>query len=224
MRAILTIACASVAFAAGAQAQDALRLCRQIKDDAERLKCYDGLNASSSSATGAQAGSRQGAGAAWQVSDEKSPLDDSPLVSAALPSGDGKAHLLMRCKDRKTEVAVSIRGFIKCGTDIRVIYRVDQDQATETPWKPHSSCYLALAPSPIPFIRALADEGKVYFRMFDHHGAPHEALFNLGKVSEVRSRLAEACDWDGPPKATGNPVPKASTPAGTPSPSKALPK
>jgi hypothetical protein len=224
MRAILTIACASVVFAAGAHAQDALKLCRQIKDDAERLKCYDGLDTSSSNATGTQAESQQGAGAAWVVNDERSPLDDSPLVSAALPSSDGKAHLLMRCKDRKTEVAVSIRQFIKCGTDIRVIYRVDQGQATETPWKPHSSCYLAVAPSPIPFIRALADQGKVYVRMFDHHGAPHDALFNLGKISEVRSRLAEACDWEGASKATGNPVPKAPTPAVSPSPPKAPPK
>jgi Type VI secretion system VasI, EvfG, VC_A0118 len=224
MRAILTIACASVVFAAGAQAQEALKLCRQIKDDAERLKCYDGLDTSSSNATGRPAESQQGAGAAWVVNDEKSPLDDSPLVSAALPSSDGKAHLLMRCKDRKTEVAVTIRGFIKCGTDIRVIYRVDQGQATETPWTPHSSCYLAVAPSPIPFIRALADQGKVYFRMFDHHGAAHDALFNLDKISEVRSRLAEACDWDGAPKATGNPVPKAPTPAVSASPPKVPPK
>src|SRR4029450_12079541 len=197
MRAILTIACARSVFAARAQAQDTFKSCRQIKDDGERLKCYDGLDTSSANAAGRPAESKPGAGTAWGVNDEKSPLDDSPLVSAALPSSDGKAHLLMRCKDRKTELAVSIRGFIKCGTDIRVIYRVDQGQAVETPWHPHSSCYLALAPSPIPFIRSLTDDGKVYVRMFDHHDAPHEALFNLGKVSAVRSRLAEACDLDG---------------------------
>jgi hypothetical protein len=216
MRAILTIACASVAFAAGAQAQDALKSCRQIKDDGERLKCYDGLDTSSSNAPGRPAESKPGAGAAWVVNDEKSPLDDSPLVSAALPSSDGKAHLLMRCKDRKTELAVSIRGFIKCGTDVRVIYRVDQSQATETPWKSHSSCYLAVAPSAIPLIRSLADDGKVYVRMFDHHGAPHDALFNLGKVSGIRSRLVEACDWDGAAKATENPAPKPPAPAASP--------
>ncbi len=224
MRAILTIACASVVFAAGAQAQEALKPCHQIKDDSERLKCYDGLDTSSSNATGKQAESKERADGAWEVRDEKSPLDDSPLVSASLRSSDGKASLLMRCKDRKTEVAVTKWGFIKCGTDVRVIYRVDQDQATDTPWNSHSSCVLAIAPSPIPFIRALTDQGKVYFRIFDHHGAPYDALFNLGKISEVRSRLAEACDWDGAPKATGNPVPKAATPAVSPSPPKAPPK
>ena len=73
-------------------------------------------------------------------------------------------------------------------------------------------------PSPIPFIRALADDGKIYVRMFDHHGTPHDALFNLGKVSEVRSRLAQACDWDGAANATSDPAPKAAAPAASPSP------
>jgi hypothetical protein len=221
MRAILTIVCASVVFAAGAQAQDALKSCRQIKDDGRRLKCYDGLDTSSANATARPADSKPGA---WVVNDEKSPLDDSPLVSAALPSSDGKAHLLMRCKDRKTELAVSIRGFIKCGTDIPVTYRIDQAQPTEAPWHAHSSCYLAVAPSPIPLIRAFADQGKVYFRMFDHHNAAYDALFNLGKVSEIRSRLAEACDWEGAAKATENPASKPPAPAASPSAPKAAPK
>ena len=232
MRAIFIIACVGLTFAAGAQAQDAVKACRQLKDDAERLKCYDRLDTSASNAPRGQRESkaeaetgwvvndekspldarpgeiRPGGEPAWIVSDEKSPLDDSPLVSAALPSGDGKSHLLMRCKDRKTEVAVSIRGFIKCGSDVRVTYRIDQAQATEAPWNAHSSCYLALAPSPIPFIQSLTDDGKVYVRMFDHHGAAYDALFNLGKVSKIRSRLAEACDWDGASKATEKPAPQ----------------
>jgi hypothetical protein len=204
------VACAVIAFTAGAQvqaqvqaqtpAQEPLRVCRQIKDDAVRLKCYDGLAPAPS-----QAESQPGANAAWEVSEEKSPLDDTPLVSAMLRSSDGKAQLLMRCKERKTEVAVLIRGFIKCGTDVRVVYRVDQGQSVDGPWNPSKSCYLAIAPSPIPLIRALADQSKVYFRLYDHHGAPNDAQFNLGKVSDVRSRLAKACEWD---EATGNPLPK----------------
>jgi hypothetical protein len=208
MRAILTIACI-VVFGAGAHAQGALRLCRLIKDDAERLKCYDGLDASSSTAAGRAAESKQAGDTAWEVRDEKSPLDDSPLVLAQLPSTDGKAYLMLRCKDGKTEVAVNKWGFIKCGGDIRVIYRIDQGQAVDTPWNSHSSCYVALAPSPISFIRALADQGKVYFRMWDHHDTPHDALFNLGNISAIRSRLAEACNWDGASNATSHPVPNA---------------
>jgi hypothetical protein len=224
MRATLIIACAGLLLAAGAHAQEALKLCRQIKDDGERLKCYDGIDVSASNPAGRPADSKQ-AGAPWLITDEKSPLDDSPLVSAALTSSDGRSHLLMRCKDRKTEAAISIRGFIKCGPDVRVVYRVDQSEATEIPWTAHSTCYLALAPSPIPFIRSLTDDGKIYVRMFDHHGAPHEALFNLGKVSEVRSRLAQACNWDGAANTGSDPAAKAPVPAPAAAPSpKARPK
>lgn len=224
MRATLIIACAGLLLAAGAHAQEALKLCRQVKDDGERLKCYDGIDVSASNPAGPPAEAKP-AGAPWLITDEKSPLDDSPLVSAALTSSDGRSHLLMRCKDRKTEVAISIRGFIKCGPDVRVVYRVDQSEATEIPWNAHSTCYLALAPSPIPFIRSLTDDGKIYVRMFDHHGAPHDALFNLGKVSEVRSRLAQACNWDGATNAGSDPAAKAPAPAPAASPSpKARPK
>jgi hypothetical protein len=196
MRTSLIIACAIVAFAAGAQAQDAFTPCRQIKDEGKRLKCYDRLDRSSSGAQERSAQRQGGGDTGWIVNDEKSPLDDSPLVSAALASSDDRSHLLLRCKDRKTEVAVSMTGFIKCGPDVRVTYRLNQEQAVETVWRPHPSCYLAVSPAPIPFIRALADGGKVFVRMYDNHDAPYDASFNLGNFSKLRSRLAEACQWD----------------------------
>src|SRR5262249_56475614 len=71
MRAILTIACASVLFAAGAQAQDALKSCRQIKDDGERLKCYDGLDTSSANATARPAESKPGPAPPWAANNQK---------------------------------------------------------------------------------------------------------------------------------------------------------
>jgi hypothetical protein len=217
MRSTLIIACAIVVFAAGAKAQDALKPCRQIKDDGKRLKCYDRLDRSSSSARERLGQSRPGGATAWIITDEKSPLDDSPLVSAALPSSDDRSHLLMRCKDRKTQVAVSSTGFINCGPNVRVIYRMNQEQPVETPWRSHPSCYLALAPTPIPFIRALADDGKVFLRMYDNHDAPNDALFSLGNVSKIRSRLAEACEWDAASTSSGNSAPNAPAPAAAPS-------
>ena len=86
MRTSLIIACAIAAFAAGAQAQDASNPCRQIKDDGKRLKCYDRLDRSSPNAQERSAQRGSGGDTGWIVTDEKSPLDDSPLVSAALAS------------------------------------------------------------------------------------------------------------------------------------------
>ena len=196
IRAILTAACATLALASGAQAQGSLSQCRQINDDAARLKCYDALTASAAGPT---------ADGAWEVTEDKSPITDAPIVSATLRTSDGKSQLTLRCRERKTEAAVLIRGFINCGTEVRVTYRIDQGQPVEGPWNSSSSCYLAVAPSPIPFIRSLNDQGKIYFRLIDHHGKAFDALFNVGKVSAVSSRLAQACEWDsaasGPAKA-----------------------
>ena len=87
MRATLITACAGLLFATGAQAQDAVKACRQLKDEAERLKCYDRLDTSASNAPRGQRESKPDGETGWIVNDEKSPLDDSPLVSAALTSG-----------------------------------------------------------------------------------------------------------------------------------------
>ena len=133
MRAILTLACAGIVFTTGARAQEALNSCRLIKDDAQRLKCYDGLATSPPNATGRPAESKEHTGGGWEVRDEKSPLDDNPMVTASLRSTDNRSSLLMRCKDRKTEVAVTKWGFVKCGTGVRVIYRINQDQAVDVP-------------------------------------------------------------------------------------------
>jgi len=215
MRILLTLACAGCVVALGAageraraqgQFQVTLKDCLQIQDDADRLKCYDRV------ATGAGAsGSSPNGAPAWDVTDQRSPLDDSPLVNATMPAADGRASLLLRCKDRKTDVAVGIRGFTKCGGDVRVIYRIDQNPSTDAQWASSSTCYLAIAPQPVPFVRALKDQSKVYFRLYDHNGATHDAELQVGKVSEIRGRLAEACDWDaagkGSEKASDPPAP-----------------
>jgi hypothetical protein len=75
MRTTLIIACAIVVFAAGVQAQDALKPCRQIKEDGKRLKCYDRLDRPSSNARERLGQSRPAGDTAWVITDEKSPLD-----------------------------------------------------------------------------------------------------------------------------------------------------
>jgi hypothetical protein len=53
-------------------------------------------------------------------------------------------------------------------------------------------------------------------RMYDNHDAPNDALFSLGNVSKIRSRLAEACEWDAASTSSGNAAPNAPAPAAAP--------
>ena len=68
MRTVI-IAFASVAFTTGAHAQSALSACRAIKDDGERLKCYDRLDTSFSDVPARPGEIRPAAEPAWIVSD-----------------------------------------------------------------------------------------------------------------------------------------------------------
>ena len=119
------------------------------------------------------------------------------MITALMPGSTDRSGLMLRCQDRKTEVAIVPESFVQCGGDpVRVIYRIDQGKPIEANWSQASSCGGALAPDPIPFIRALTDNGKLFFRVVDRKGVPHDAVFELGAVSDLRAKVAEACHWD----------------------------
>ena len=55
----------------------------------------------------------------------------------------------------------------------------------------------AFAPDAVAFIQSLPDNGKLSIKTTrSTDGKIKEADFNLGAVSEVRSKIAHACDWD----------------------------
>ena len=56
----------------------------------------------------------------------------------------------------------------------------------------------AFAPDAVAFIQSLPDNGKLSIRTTrSNDGKIKEANFNLGGVSEVRNKIAKACDWGG---------------------------
>jgi len=56
----------------------------------------------------------------------------------------------------------------------------------------------AFAPDAIAFIQSLPDNGKLSIKTTrSTDGKVKEGNFNLGDVSEVRSKIAKACDWTG---------------------------
>ena len=57
----------------------------------------------------------------------------------------------------------------------------------------------AFAPDAVAFIQSLPDNGKLSIRTIRSDGKVKEGKFNLGAVSEVRNKIAHACDWDDTP-------------------------
>ena len=54
----------------------------------------------------------------------------------------------------------------------------------------------AFAPDGIAFIESLPDNGNLSIKMTRNtDGKVKEGHFDLGAVSEVRSKIAKACDW-----------------------------
>jgi hypothetical protein len=56
----------------------------------------------------------------------------------------------------------------------------------------------AFAPDAVSFIESLPDNGKLLIKATrSTDGKVKEGKFNLGTVSEVRNKIAKACDWTG---------------------------
>jgi len=57
----------------------------------------------------------------------------------------------------------------------------------------------AFAPNAVEFIRMLPDNAKLFIRTSRSDGKAKEANFKLGNVSDIRNKVAHACDWDDTP-------------------------
>jgi hypothetical protein len=155
----------------------------------------------------------------WNITESKSPVDDSPEISAMLFSERGKAALALRCKEKKTEAVIVPDAFIGSSETLRVLYRINDGKATEARWHPSTSGKGAFVPNAVSFIKLLPDDGDLFVRVHDFQGSGHDASFRLGAVSDVRSKIATLCRWPTVPK---SPTASVSATATRPSPKKPL--
>ncbi|WP_291854783.1 hypothetical protein [Bradyrhizobium sp.] len=174
-------------------AQEATLLCALVKDDPARLACFDALTRKPA----ADRGPTQAA--EWHISESRSPLDDGPQVHAVLLSRDGRSSLVLRCHENATEVAFSDKEFLGTGQAIRMTYRIGKNPPINGSWLPSQQGVAAFAPNAGSFLRALPDHEMLFLRATGWRGQSHDGTFDLGKVSEVRERIAMACKWSAAP-------------------------
>jgi type VI secretion system VasI family protein len=177
-----------------------VKSCKAIADDKERLRCFDGLfggpskpqKASEEEQVRKPSEEKQ---ANWSVDETKSPTDGSTQVVAANLVGD--AVLILRCKEQTTEAAFSTQYNYLGYSSVDVQLRINEQNPMKEVWRASLNGRAAFAPDAVAFIQSLPDNGKLSTikttRSTD--GKVKEGRFDLSAVSEVRNKIAKACDW-----------------------------
>lgn len=216
VRAAVCALAASTALATSASAQApplqflfGFALCRNIKADADRLKCFDSLAVPQQQQLSDDKDKNPPAISTWQVQESRAPLDDSPQITGLLHAIEGDLVLMLRCHERETELAlVGEHSLFGIGRDpLTVTIRINGDQPITAKWASATSGQAAFAPDAIKFIRALPDDGQLFARVASITGRTFDARFKLSGVSPVRDKVAVACNWNAPAK-TPTPPPK----------------
>jgi Type VI secretion system VasI, EvfG, VC_A0118 len=172
-----------------------VKSCKAISNDQERLKCFDSLFADKPNPP--NAADKSASEGNWQIEESKSPTDGSSQVVAANLVGD--TVLILRCKEQTTEAAFSTKYNYLGSRTVDVTLRINDDKSFKQVWKASIDGRAAFASDAVEFIRMLPDKAKLFIRISRSDGKTKEANFNLGNVSDIRNKIAHACDWDHTP-------------------------
>ena len=198
-------------------------VCKLIKNDVERLRCYDRALSEApadapSQSTADAADTTRVVEGSWHVSEGRSAADGTPQFVAALEALGGRAALILRCQHGRTDVYVALQSYVGAATPLSVTYTFNDGAATDTRWLPAQEGNALFVPTPtlaIEFIRSLPDQGKLALTVHDFIGRAEQIGFKLGPVAELREKIAASCNWPvGNPPAGTTPTATLAPPAG----------
>src|SRR4029077_530857 len=175
-----------------------VKACKAISDDKERLKCFDGLFGEASKPPKPPDDQKaqkppEEKQTNWSI-DETKNSDGNPEVVAANLVND--TVLILRCKNQTTEAAFSTQYNYLGYSSVDVQLRINEQNPMKEVWRASLNGRAAFAPDAVAFIQSLPDNGKLSIKTTrSTDGKVKEGNFNLGSVSEVRSKIAKACDW-----------------------------
>jgi hypothetical protein len=177
--------------------------CKLIREEAERLRCYDRAlneapaNAPSRATPDAADTARFGQGS-WVVSLGKSPSDETPQLVAALEALGGKGALVFRCQQGRTDAYVTLQAYVGAAQPLPVSYTINNGQEIATRWLPAkdgNALFVPTAALAIEFIRSLPPEATLALTIHDFVGRGELFQFKLGPISDLRDKMADVCGW-----------------------------
>jgi hypothetical protein len=82
---------------------------------------------------------------------------------------------------------------------VDVQLRINDEKPFKEVWKASMNGRAAFAPDAVALIRALPDDGKLFIRATRFDGKTKDGNFNISAISEIRNKIARACDWPDAP-------------------------
>jgi hypothetical protein len=151
----------------------------------------------------------------WHVTEEQSPMDDSKTVVLALdsedkiqgPLGAVRPSLIVRCKEKKTDVyvasgmAASIEHDFEGGpSDYHTVrIRLDDGPANSARWSESTDHHALFAgygrENLIEFAKKLSGASTLTFQFTPFDGSLQVARFDLRGMDVYLHKVAEGCGW-----------------------------
>lgn len=140
----------------------------------------------------------------WEVSTNKSKMNDSTSVFLSLEADDEvttvgapfRPRLLLRCMENVTSVLVFGEWFL--GDGVPVVYRIDKEQPVAQTWQRsdnYKTAGLWDGGRAIPMIKTLLGKSTLVMRITPRSEGPKEMSFNISGLDKVIEPLKKSCKW-----------------------------
>ena len=178
--------------------------CSAIKNNVERLSCFDDLSKQYKLDKPAVSITSKGN---WAITKSISPIDDSTNIYLGVygdkdfegwPSGTYKPLLILRCKENDTKMLVNTGMTPNVEYEhgrTTVTLRYDKEKAFNLRMFNSTDKKALLFPSPIENIKQMMNHNTLLFRFRPYNSSPTLTTFKIAGLSEAIKPLRESCNW-----------------------------
>src|SRR5882672_8143224 len=142
----------------------------------------------------------------WIVSETTSPVDYTPLTTAAIRLPFSVKHapntLAIRCLGRHTELLVRTEGTWRASRtrEVEVEYQINDQPLVRLAWTASADGKTAIyKDDAVGLLQSLPEGARLKINVLDGPDTSYEATFPLAGLDAVRKKIAAACKW--PPAA-----------------------
>src|SRR5450631_4106357 len=152
----------------------------------------------------------------WVISETTSPVDFTPMTTAAIRVPVGTRHapdtLAIRCRGKGTELLVRTGGSWRTSRadEVQVEYRINDHPPVRLPWTISADGRTAsYKEDSIKLLASLPDGAQLKISVFNGTAPRFETIFPLAGLDAAREKIAAVCKWAAAPNkmSSGNDKP-----------------